>query len=122
MLSDDLVDRLALSEDPSTEFKRSAEIRSAAQQAMFKNADKSAVHRAAIGRSRVPPRDIQEGSIVYVLRNSQRSKIRGWVGPGSVVCKHNNQHSVWVSMRGVLVKCNIDRVRPATDEECWVRS
>mgnify|MGYP005693850643 CR=1 FL=1 len=117
LVSDDFVDRFALSEDPSTEFRRSAEIRAAAQDAYFKNADKGAVNRAARGRSRVPPRDIQEGQIVYVWRNSQRSKIRGWVGPGLVVCKHHNQHSVWVSMRGVLVKCNRDRVRPATDEE-----
>ena len=91
MMSDDFVDRLALSEDPSTEFNRSAQIRKSAQQALFRNADKTAVAAAAKARSRVMHQDINEGSIVYVWRNSQRTKIRGWVGPGLVVCVHYNQ-------------------------------
>ena len=77
-----------------------------------------AVQRATIARSRVDHRhDIKEGSVVYVWRN--RGKVRGWVGPGLAVCINYTQSSVWVSMRGIIVKCNIDRVRPATDEE-WI--
>ena len=36
-----------------------------------------------------------------------------------MVCVNSNGNSVWVSMRGVQVKCNIDRVRLATDSE-WL--
>ena len=55
LMSDDPIDRLALHEDPSTEFKRSSEIRESAQRALFKNSDSVAVHSAAKARSRVPP-------------------------------------------------------------------
>ena len=39
-LSDDPVDRLAMTQDPTTEFQRAAEIRDAAQRALFKQADR----------------------------------------------------------------------------------
>ena len=57
--------------------------------------------------------------MVYVWRNNVRYDIKGWVGPGLVIAISVPQSSVWVSMRGVLVKCNIERVRPATDQE-WL--
>ncbi len=120
LLSDDFVDRMAVSTDPTSEFARSAEIRDSAQKALFKNADSSALHAAAIARSRVQPKyDLKGGSIVYVWRSSPRAKIRGWVGPGLVVCLNEKQSSAWVSMRGVLIKTNTDRIRPATDTE-WL--
>ena len=102
LLSDDPIDRAAVSSDPSTEFERAAEIRKAAQQALFRHSDKSAVQRAALARSRVQPKyHIREGDIVFVWRNSPRAKIRGWVGPGVAVCINPKQTSVWVSTRGV---------------------
>ena len=58
---------------------------------------------------------------MYVWRNNFRYAITRWVGPGLVVAINAQQSSVWVSMRGVVVKCNIERVRPATDEE-WLGS
>ena len=120
LMSDDPVDRLAVAADPSTEFQRSAQIRDAAQRALFKHADHQAIDRASRARSRaIPKQDIKTGDTVYVWRNSIRTdrKIKGWVGPGLVVCINENGTSVWVSMRGVLVKCNVDRVRLATDSE-----
>lgn len=117
-VSDDMVDRFSVSCDPTTEFQRSAEIRSAAQRAMLKNMDVDAINKAVAARSRLPPRDkITQGMIVYVWRSSPRSKVRGWVGPGVVICVNPQQTSVWVSMRGVVVKCSMDRVRRATDDE-----
>ena len=55
LMSDDPIDRAALHEDPSTEFKRSNKIRESAQRALFKHNDSEAVHRAVRGRSRIPP-------------------------------------------------------------------
>ena len=55
--------------------------------------------------------------MVHVWRSN--NKIRGWVGPGVVVCVNQQRTSAWVSMRGVVVKCSFDRIRRATDEE-WL--
>ena len=52
MCSDDPIDRLLVMEDPTTEFKRSSEIRDAAQRAQFKHADHEAVHRAGRDKTR----------------------------------------------------------------------
>ena len=81
---------------------------------------KEAVQRAKTARSRVPHKvTIRTGDVVYVWRNKLRSKTKGWIGPGLVVCVQDTSDSIWVSMRGVLVKCNRDRVRMATDSE-WL--
>eukprot|EP00973_Karenia_brevis_P009685 1306448-Karenia_brevis.AAC.1 len=80
----------------------------------LKNSDTTAIQRATLGRSRVPPKKpVAEGGVVYVWRNNVKRDIKRWVGLSP------NHSSVWVSMRGVLVKCNAERVRPATDEE-WM--
>ena len=69
---------MALHADPSTEFQRSAEIRTAAQRALFKLADKGAVHRAQNARSRVPHKtEIRAGGVVYVWRNKLKDKTKG---------------------------------------------
>ena len=122
LMSEDPVDRFLVSTDPTTEFHRCAVIRDAALKAHLKSSDTAALQRAALGRSRVPPkRPVVEGDVVYVWRNNVKHDVKGWVGPGLVVCVNSAQSSVWVSMRGVLVKCNVERVRPATDEE-WMGS
>ena len=46
LISDDPIDRFAVFADPTTEFQRAAEIRNAAQQAMFRHQDKEAVRRS----------------------------------------------------------------------------
>eukprot|EP00973_Karenia_brevis_P075430 10476439-Karenia_brevis.AAC.1 len=70
----------------------------------------------------MPPKNpVSEGDVVYVWRNNVKHDIKGWVGPGIAVCINSNHSSIWVSMRGVLVKSNVERVRPATDEE-WIGS
>ena len=56
---------------------------------------------------------------MYVWRNNFRYNIKGWVGPGLAIAINAPQSSVWVSMRGVIVKCNMERVRPASDQE-WL--
>ena len=109
-----------MSQDPTTDFKRSQEIRDKAQTAFMRQADSDVAHRAALARSRVQTIEpLKEGDVVYVWRNNTSKQVRGWVGPGLVVCVNSRASSVWVSMRGILVKCNADRVRIATDEE-WM--
>ena len=41
----------------------------------------------------------------------------GWIGPGTVVLVAPNGGSIWVSMRGHLLKCSSEQVRLGTDEE-----
>ena len=119
-MSDDFLDRIAVTSDPTTEFSRAAEIRAAAQQALFKRNEIDAMHRVHVSRPRVQPKyQFREGEAVYVWRNSSRYGIKGWVGHGVIVCINEKQSSAWVSMRGVLVKTNTERMRPATDQE-WL--
>ena len=85
---------------------------------MLQDEDADAIHKAQHARSRLPAKNpLVQGTIVYVWRSSR--KVRGWVGPGVVVCINPQETSACVSMRGVVVKCSMDRVRRATDEE-WL--
>ena len=119
-MSGDSIDRCSVATDPTTEFLRSASIRDAAMKAYVHNSDVLALRRAALGRSRNPPKkDIREGDVVYIWRDNVRFNIKGWLAPGLAIAINAPQSSVWVSMRGVIVKCNIERVRPATDQE-WL--
>eukprot|EP00973_Karenia_brevis_P015005 2047535-Karenia_brevis.AAC.1 len=69
--------------DPTTDFQRSAVIRDAALKAHLKTSDIAALQRAALGRSRLPPKKhVAEGDVVYVWRNNVKRDIKGWVGPG----------------------------------------
>ena len=95
LMSDDPVDRIAVATDPSTEFQRSAEIRDSAQRALFRHNDHEAIKRAGRQRSRIQPKQtIIIGDVVYVWRSSPRAKVKGWVGPGLVVCVNDRQTSV----------------------------
>ena len=80
MLSDDPISKDLLSQDPTTNFKRSQEIRDKAQAAFMKQTDSDAVHRAALARSRVLPIEhLKKGDVVYVWRNNTSKQVRGWV-------------------------------------------
>ena len=52
-----------------------------------------------------------------MCRTSRRAKIKGWVGPGVVVCIAAGGNSAWASMRGVLININMDRIRLTTDSD-----
>ena len=117
-MSDDPIDRHAIASDPTTEFHRAEQIRRSATDALFKYTKKQRVADASHARSRIQPhQDIRDGSIVYVWRS--KAKLRGWVGPGLVVCVNGTKTSAWVSMRGILIKTNMERLRLATDTE-WL--
>ena len=105
-----------MANDLATEFQRSASIRDAAMKAYVNNSDVLALRRASLGRSSNPPKkDIREGDVVYVWRDNVRFNVKGWVGPGWALAINAPQSSVCVSMRGVIVKCNMEPVRPTTD-------
>ena len=44
---------------------------------------------------------------------------KGWTGPGVVVAVLPTRPSLWISMRGCLLKCSGEQVRKATDAE-WL--
>lgn len=118
MLSDDPINRLLIATDPTNEFRRSSELRAASQQALFRSAEDRALRAAAGARPRSPPRrNFREGSVVNVWRDNRQVGARGWVGAGVVVCINPTIASVWVTMRGALLKCCSEPVREATDEE-----
>ena len=58
LLSDDPIDRQLLASDPYTEFSKSNAMRSAAQQALFKQNTTRAVQTARLARSRTQPREM----------------------------------------------------------------
>ena len=110
MLTDNPINRVLVATDPSTNIARTNEIRRSARRAYMENADKRAIAAAQRARSRKPPEEkIRDGSVVYVWRSNPRSGIRGWVGPGLVVCMNATETSCWISMRGVVVKCSRER-------------
>jgi hypothetical protein len=120
MLSDDPIDRLLLSSSPTAEVERSMQIRAAAQQALFKQADKSAVQRSLHARSRTQPGEsLKDGDWCFVWRDNPLLNKRGWVGPGVVIMTQPNGNSIWISMRGKLLKCSREQVRRAAEEE-WL--
>ena len=58
---------------------------------------------------------LKAGETVYVWRTT--SDYKGWVGPGIVVAESDNQRSLWISVRGYLIKASREQVRRATSEE-----
>ena len=87
LASDDYVDRVSVATSPTTEFHRSAEIRGAAQKALFKNMAPEVTRQVAAARSRVQPKvDAREGDVVHVWRSDLRANVKGWVEPGLIAC------------------------------------
>ena len=117
-MSDDPIDRQLLASDPYTEFARSNSMRSAAQQALFKQNTTRALQASRLARPRTQPKDnLQTGDTVMVWRNNKTSGKRGWTGPGVVVAISPTGTSFWIHMRGSLLKCSGEQVRKATDSE-----
>ena len=116
LLSDDQVDRQFLCDPSTDEMKRALEIREAAGKAWMAKQDYEAVSRATRSNTRtVDAIIIRPGDRVYVWRNTAR--YRGWGGPGMVVQVAENGRSLWISLRGYLLKASREQVRLATNEE-----
>ena len=120
LLSDDPIDRQLLTADPYTDFQRTNDMRSAAQRALFKQNSARAVQAAGLARHRSQPRDDgNPGDTAVVWRNNKLIGRRGWTGTGVVVAVSPTKTSLWISMRGCLLKCSSEQVRKARDAE-WL--
>ena len=85
-----------------------------------KNKNQESIRAAAAARPRVQPKyDSNEGDVVYVWRRNPRANLKGWVGPGLIICLNPTHTSAWISMRGVVIETSTNRLRPANDQE-WL--
>ena len=118
LLSDDVVDRDLLQQPQSDYMKRSAEIREAASKAWMERQDFEAINRAVKTNSRtVDALQIHSGDRVYVWRTTP--EFRGWSGPGVVIQTTENGRSLWISLRGYLLKASREQTRLASSEESF---
>lgn len=116
MLSDDYLDRDLVLSSGGDEVRRAWEIRDAAASAWMKSQDSEAVRRALRTTTRTTDmKKLEPGDVVYVWRNVP--DYHGWTGPGVVVAVSENGRSLWVSMRGYLIKASREQTRAATSEE-----
>ncbi|CAE7937667.1 GIP [Symbiodinium sp. KB8] len=116
LLSDGFVDQDLLQAPRSDFMKRSAEIREAATKAWMERQDYEAVVRAVKTNARtVDAIPINAGDRVYVWRTTP--EFRGWSGPGVVIQTTENGRSLWISLRGYLLKASREQTRLATTEE-----
>ena len=117
LLSDDHLDRDLMVETASDSMKRAWQIREEAAKAWMKFQDDDAVRRALQARTRTADvkADLRPGALVYVWRDVPYYK--GWSGPGTIIAETNQGKSLWISLRGYLVKASREQVRGATAEE-----
>ncbi len=128
LLSDDPLVEMGLQEiqadgfdqdTPAVEFRRAHLIREKARELCIKVTAKDKV-RLSSAPPKHPQRNWAVGQWVFVWRrhsgsgNGHITRSR-WVGPGVVIMQSG--HTVWVSMRARLWKCNSDQLRPATHYE-----
>ncbi len=114
LLSDDALDRELVCASAGEPVKRAWEIREAAAKAWHQRQNEEAVKRALSTRTRTSDlKQFKQGELVYVWRNIPGYK--GWTGPGTVLTESSN--SLWISLRGYLIKASREQVRTATGEE-----
>ena len=78
--------------------------------------DETAIQRAVRTSAKTSDEKVfADGDVVYVWR--QTTDYTGWVGPGVVISQTANGRSLWVSLRGYLIKASREQVRMATNEE-----
>ena len=116
LLTDDAIDTHMLLDGASDSWHRSLQIRAAARRAWMEHQDKAAVQRAARANTRTADsKPLAAGDTVFVWRET--ADFRGWAGPGVIIAENANGRSLWVSLRGFLIKASREQVRNATPEE-----
>ena len=116
LLSDDAIDTNLLLDGASDAWNRSLEIRAAARRAWVQHQDRAAVQRPVRSNTRTADtKPMKAGDTVFVWRETP--DFRGWSGPGVVIAENANGRSLWVSLRGYLIKASREQVRSATPEE-----
>lgn len=116
LASDDIINPVLLQDSASADIQRSWAIRDAAAQAWVKNQDQDAIRRAAKAISRTADtKPLSPGDWVFVWRSTPT--FTGWSGPGVLLVSSPSDRSLWVSLRGQLLKVSREHLRPATSEE-----
>ena len=114
LLSDDQIDKQLILEGGGDSMQRSWQIREEAAKAWLRWQDDEAVRRAVSTRTRTSDnKSFDLGELVYIWRNVPGFK--GWSGPGTLIAQKDE--TVWVSMRGYLMKASKAQTRKATSEE-----
>ena len=128
LLSDDNLQTAAISDlvadpfdqdTPAAEFVKCQGIRQRARELCIKNTAKDKIRLSSSSRAH-QQKQWFPGQWVYIWRkfagtglgHTTRSR---WCGPGLVVMQQG--HTVWVSLRSRLLKCNSDQLRAASHEE-----
>ena len=118
LLTDDGLDREFLEVPITDEMKRAREIREKAAKAWMENQDYEAVSRAAKANTRTVDKiPIKPNDRVFVWRSTK--DFVGWSGPGVVIQVTDNGRSLWISLRGYLMKASREQTRLATGEESF---
>ena len=116
LLSDDILDRDLVNHVHSDDMRRAQKLRNDAMKAWAEVQDETAIHRATKTNTRnADLKELDNGDVVYLWRHT--TDYVGWVGPGVIVCQTENGRSLWVSLRGYLIKASREQVRQATNEE-----
>lgn len=114
--SDDQLSPELLIDSAHAEVQRSWQIRDIAAQSWLRHQDAEVVKRAVRGQVRnTDVKPLNVGDWVFVWRDT--AKHRGWTGPGVVLAISPNERSLWISLRGQLLKTSREQTRPATSEE-----
>jgi len=116
LLSDDILNPELLQLSASEEMQRSWKVREAAQMAWIKQQDIDSVRRSVKAATRSSDlKPLSVGEWVFVWRSIPT--FTGWSGPGVLLAISPNERSMWVSLRGHLLKVSREHLRPATAEE-----
>ena len=114
LLSDDVMDKQLVLEGGGDAMQRSWQIREEAAKSWLRWQDDEAVRRAVSTRTRTSDnKHFELGELVYIWRNVPNFK--GWSGPGTLIAQKDD--TMWVSMRGYLMKASKAQTRKATSEE-----
>ena len=116
LLSDDILNPELLQLSASEEMQRSWKAREADQMAWIKQQDIDSVRRSVKAATRSSDlKPLSVGEWVFVWRSIPT--FTGWSGPGVLLATSPNERSMWVPLRGHLLKVSREHLRPATAEE-----
>ena len=116
LLSDDILNPELLQVSASEDMQRSWRIREAAAMAWVKQQDIDSVRRSVKAATRSADlKPLSVGEWVFVWRSIPG--FTGWSGPGVLLAISPSEKSMWVSLRGHLLKVSREHLRSATAEE-----
>ena len=116
LMSDDFLNPELLQVSASADMRKSWAIREAAAIAWMKQQDIEAVRRSVKAKTRSSDlKELAVGEWVFIWRSIPG--FTGWSGPGVLLAISPSEKSMWVSLRGHLMKVSREHLRSATSEE-----